>query len=74
MIPRPGGRNHHQEPRSSALERKALFIISPSDTDVDGPSPRKSSDAPIRIAPPKRRMNIMSRYELMFGAISVVMI
>ena len=48
-----------------------MFIISPSETDVDGPSPRKSSEAPIRIAPPKSRMNIISRYELMFGAISV---
>ena len=28
----------------------------------------------MRIAPPKSRMNIISRYELMFGAISVVMI
>ena len=74
MIPTPGGTNHHHVPSSSALARNALFIISPSETCSDGPRPRKSSEAPIRIAPPKSRMNIISRYELMFGAISLVMI
>src|SRR5262249_20387591 len=74
MIPTPGGTNHHHEPSSRALARNALFIIRPSDTCVDGPRPRKSSEAPIRIAPPNSRMNIISRYELMFGAISLVMI
>ena len=61
MIPTPGGRNHHHRPSRRALERKALFIIRPSDIDSEGPSPRKSRDAPIRIAPPNSRMNIISR-------------
>ena len=53
--------NHHHEPSSSALHSTALFIISPSDIAFDGPSPMKSSVAPIRIAPPNSRMNIISR-------------
>ena len=40
----------------------------------DGPRPMKSSVAAIRIEPPNSRMNIMNRYELMFGAISLKMI
>ena len=61
IIPTPGGTNHHHEPSRSALASNAFFIIRPSEIDSAGPSPRKSSEAPISTAPPKRRMNIMKR-------------
>ena len=53
--------NHHHIPSWSALETTAVFIISPSDIAFDGPSPRKSSVAAVRIAPPKSRMNVRNR-------------
>src|SRR4029450_13723541 len=74
MIPTPGGMNHHHDPSRRALERNALFIINPSDIDSEGPRPRKSSDAPMRIAPPNSRMTILTRYELMFRPLSLGMI
>src|SRR5436190_19778155 len=74
VIPMPGGMNHHHIPRFSAAELTALFIIRPSDMAFDGPRPRKSSVAAARMEPPKRRMNTRKRYELMFGAISRLMI
>ena len=70
MIPTPGATNHHQRSSCRALFATALFIISPSDIAFDGPRPRKSSVAAVRIEPPKRRMKTRNRYELMFGAIS----
>src|SRR4029453_17229797 len=65
-----GGTNHHHMPSGRALQRTALFIISPSDMPSVGPSPMKSSVAAVRTDPPNSRMKVMNRYELMLGAIS----
>src|SRR5450756_2373474 len=70
VIATPGGMNHHHNPSCRALHATALYIISPSDDPVVGPSPMKSKVAAIRIAPPNSRMKVRNRYELMFGAIS----
>ena len=66
--------NHHHMPSWSALFETAVFIISPSDITCDGPRPRKSRVAAVRIEPPKSRMKVRKRYELMFGAISLTII
>ena len=63
--------NHHHIPSCSAAFETALFSISPSDITWEGPSPRKSSVAAMSTEPPKSRMNVRKRYELMFGAISL---
>src|SRR5664280_2871032 len=66
----PGGTNHHHRPSCRALQATALYIIRPSDVPSVGPSPMKSSEAAMRIAPPNSRTKVRNRYELMFGAIS----
>ena len=71
MIAIPGGMNHHHMPSWSAAFETAVFIIRPSDITCDGPRPRKSSVAAVRTEPPKSRMKVRKRYELMFGAISL---
>ena len=43
----------------------------PSEIAFVGPSPMKSSVAAMSIAPPNWRMNVINRYDIMFGAISV---
>src|SRR5262249_21367945 len=74
VIARPGGMNHHHIPSWRALFETAMFSISPSDITCEGPSPRKSSVAAIRIELPNSRMKTRKRYELMFDAISWTMI
>ena len=56
VMPMPGGTNHHHIPSWSALQATALYIIRPSETPSVGPSPMKSSEAAMRIAPPNRMM------------------
>ncbi|GAG99635.1 unnamed protein product, partial [marine sediment metagenome] len=46
----------------------------PSEIPVVGPSPMKSSVAAMSIAPPNWRINTMTRYDIIFGAISVKII
>src|ERR671910_374151 len=61
VIPIPGTMNHHHMPRTSALFETATFSIRPSDITSEGPRPRKSRVAAMRIEPPNRRMNVRKR-------------